>query len=827
MDRYPSSTTGRPDAPWVQGSVNYQRTNNPEFGEELQQAEAWDGQPTWHPQNTFIPEAGVQDGAASLAHGNAYVDQKAQDFIQDFSLTTALPNPEGAPVFSRAVPPSQDSHEAELGPQPPLNPTQFRGGYYPGSVQRSVEPSYNPDVYGPSTGIPGPLPPIAETSAQYIGYGLPGVNQLYSAQPRTPGQWLPPPDIIQSYNPATGQLYSSIESPYGLYPDPPATRFSQTPYAIPPGPATGPDAGLTLAQPPRSRLTRSSQNPNAAGSTPRQPRRSTRSNVQRAPIEHAQQEVSTAGPSTTTQTFRKVSHQRDQKTHEAPETMPEYVYVPFPELVKQMNIRVPQPFGKFSEDTRSYEFLYDADGQLAPGKEYTAEQLQRFIARRVKDCEVDANGEKKFRIWIQTPPSQSTKRMNHSGVDPKCRLKGCLVTRRTINAGWVRAAFDDFSIYAEQGHKDPLKVAGVVHLYCLENKILTPKEMLDLHDRKIFRPDDRELSGESKNPIQLERESGKAVLDCFEGWFKAARRVVPDGFWSNHKQSLSWALNKYHVSHQPNGRALHRLRGKKEGDIRKTIDVHLGDLSVYIEGVIADRDQKRAEKAAERAAERAVEQAEETSEDVIENTEIAESSTNANKKKKKNGKAAQKQAAQPPRRRNNDSETQETKAGPSTETKEPKIVTEPLSEQDETLISDILCLEEDDYLYKLTDYNDETPVLPGSPSLCFDLDSEPEWKIDPNLQPAANTMPPPPPREPQPQVPKSNTRKRSLHDPAEGSSSRSKRARTAAPQPPISTAGVSAPPQTQPVSESAGIKRHADEDDDDLYEGPVIKKMRQ
>ncbi|KAG5929856.1 hypothetical protein E4U53_002354 [Claviceps sorghi] len=126
------------------------------------------------------------------------------------------------------------------------------------------------------------------------------------------------------------------------------------------------------------------------------------------------------------------------------------------------------------------KFIYLEDAQLAY-REYSTEDIKLYLAQ----CP------RKYILWVQSEPSQSShRRHNRNGKpldeDSKCRWAGCPIKGRAV-VGLYRVAFDEFPAQTSQGIKDPYKVAMLMHLWCFE-QILDP---VVYYSRRLLLPDTR------------------------------------------------------------------------------------------------------------------------------------------------------------------------------------------------------------------------------------------------------------------------------------------------------------------------------------------------
>ena len=119
-------------------------------------------------------------------------------------------------------------------------------------------------------------------------------------------------------------------------------------------------------------------------------------------------------------------------------------------------------------------FEYNQFGELAPGKVYTAAELERFIFLHplhntpIGYCPKQSG----LTLWIQRAPVDSERRSSCPAA-ARCRFKGCPTPYNLIEQGQVRVAFDEQT--RKFPYHDPQRNAGYIHLYCLEQAVNFPK----------------------------------------------------------------------------------------------------------------------------------------------------------------------------------------------------------------------------------------------------------------------------------------------------------------------------------------------------------------
>ncbi|PHH78118.1 hypothetical protein CDD80_7358 [Ophiocordyceps camponoti-rufipedis] len=254
-----------------------------------------------------------------------------------------------------------------------------------------------------------------------------------------------------------------------------------------------------------------------------------------------------------------------------------------PSIVYKQPNKLPrsEPFGPKAPDGRVL-FTYTKDGQLAEDRVYTKEELQIYLdARRCV-------------LWIQQAPSQCAARLQID--DRRCRWDDCPVASRVIGSGWYRVVFDEYPQLTTKGGKDPFKVAGMMHLWCFEQCF----DIVDLFLVNRLRPDTRILPRELNNPMSINRDSDRDIVKkALDPWLKKRadhrQKHGPETMPRQHEASLSYRLSKHHVENQTGARQKARDvrnvgRSWKE---RTTIDVHMGDLQVFVNHCVYKKNAKR------------------------------------------------------------------------------------------------------------------------------------------------------------------------------------------------------------------------------------------
>ncbi|KAI8721216.1 hypothetical protein NCS52_00568400 [Fusarium sp. LHS14.1] len=229
-------------------------------------------------------------------------------------------------------------------------------------------------------------------------------------------------------------------------------------------------------------------------------------------------------------------------------------------------------------------FEYTELGQWVDHMEFSAAELRHYL----ENCPRRRDP----KIFVQQPPAQANCRQQE--MDRRCRYAQCPVDSKIIRPGFLRVAFDEYHELTSTGKKDPFKVAGCMHLWCFEQCV----DPYEFWFRGKLVPDDRNLPKEQKNLMALNRDTDRAIVNkAFLRWMSIQANLpgLPE-IPRDHQDSLTYALVKHHLDNQVTARQTcrdRRNKGKAEED-RNTLDVHLGDLSVYARKCIEIKARKRA-----------------------------------------------------------------------------------------------------------------------------------------------------------------------------------------------------------------------------------------
>ncbi|PTB59075.1 hypothetical protein M431DRAFT_516224 [Trichoderma harzianum CBS 226.95] len=283
--------------------------------------------------------------------------------------------------------------------------------------------------------------------------------------------------------------------------------------------------------------------------------------------------ASTKGKSPPSLCSRKISLNRAAKKRGDPSCDPSLCYASDSTKIT--------PWGSLSWNGQ-HLFSYTSKGQWLRDRCFTKQQFREYADNCGKDIV----------FWVQQAPTQCNHRLEPE--DRICRWANCPVANRTITAGWLRVAFDEFPHLTSSGVRDPLKCAGSVHLWCFE-QIFNP---LEFHISGRLRPEDRQFPFEDKSVVTLEKLTDAGIIrEAYQPWFEQ-RMFSPYQQPRDYRDSLSYRLTKYHIENQTAARQKARSKRnvtKSEGE-RRTIDVHMGDLKMFVEATNRVRRTKKIKK---------------------------------------------------------------------------------------------------------------------------------------------------------------------------------------------------------------------------------------
>ncbi|EHK15374.1 uncharacterized protein TRIVIDRAFT_207115 [Trichoderma virens Gv29-8] len=229
----------------------------------------------------------------------------------------------------------------------------------------------------------------------------------------------------------------------------------------------------------------------------------------------------------------------------------------------------PEGRNQSSLGTQKHLFTYTPKGQWLRDRCFTKEQLREYADNCGKDTV----------FWVQQAPTQCNHRLEPE--DRMCRWANCPVANRTITAGWLRVAFDEFPHLTSSGARDPLKCAGSLHLWCFE-QIFDPTEF---HLCGRLRPEDRQFPFEDKSVVTLEKLTDAGIIrEAYQPWFEQNMFSLNQQP-REYRDSLSYRLTKYHIENQTAARQKARSKRNDTKSVgeRRTIDVHLGNLKMFVE----------------------------------------------------------------------------------------------------------------------------------------------------------------------------------------------------------------------------------------------------
>ncbi|UKZ77142.1 hypothetical protein TrVFT333_004860 [Trichoderma virens FT-333] len=254
---------------------------------------------------------------------------------------------------------------------------------------------------------------------------------------------------------------------------------------------------------------------------------------------------------------QKVSFNRAAKQRGDPSCDPSLCYASDPSKIA--------PWGSMTWNGQ-HLFTYTPKGQWLRDRCFTKEQLREYADNCGKDTV----------FWVQQAPTQCNHRLEPE--DRMCRWANCPVANRTITAGWLRVAFDEFPHLTSSGARDPLKCAGSLHLWCFE-QIFDPTEF---HLCGRLRPEDRQFPFEDKSVVTLEKLTDAGIIrEAYQPWFEQ-RMFSLNQQPREYRDSLSYRLTKYHIENQTAARQKARSKRNDTKSVgeRRTIDVHLGNLKI-------------------------------------------------------------------------------------------------------------------------------------------------------------------------------------------------------------------------------------------------------
>ncbi|KAF2843675.1 hypothetical protein M501DRAFT_994681 [Patellaria atrata CBS 101060] len=240
----------------------------------------------------------------------------------------------------------------------------------------------------------------------------------------------------------------------------------------------------------------------------------------------------------------------------------------------------------------SYKFKYNKFGELEQ-KIFSVEKLRQFLFEhpKTKDCEL--------KLWIQKSPADSARRypFPHSN---KCRFADCpmqVYQTGTILHGHYRIAFDE-KWFKYRDNSDPFRMAGYVHLYCLERFMDFPKICRKL-DIEV---DERFLVSEpnARFAATLNGSSEAGIARTFIDLCKRRKldKEFPDyprhnefhrGEQKPHEYTLTRAMNYERISKRPTAQVKEFERRGLQGS---HVLIHMGDLEMFCLAKLARKEVK-------------------------------------------------------------------------------------------------------------------------------------------------------------------------------------------------------------------------------------------
>lgn len=252
------------------------------------------------------------------------------------------------------------------------------------------------------------------------------------------------------------------------------------------------------------------------------------------------------------------------------------------------------PLGNW-QSNRGTSFAYNEYGELhAPS--FHASEIQDFIYNHPFNTYAQQQGN--LTLWIQKVPGDSSKRFETLHGD-KCRFYECpagVYKHATIGQGAFRVALDEqWACHGDA--RDPMHVAGYLHLYCAERFL----DFKDITRRFDVRCDDRDLPKEPTGEWMagLGRETPEArfaksfVSACKTGdmrdWPEYPPHLHHDPTAEKaHGGTLTCALNKAKI--ETTGHSKMEMM-RRRGFNRTNFFVNLGDLQMQVN---AQRDRTKA-----------------------------------------------------------------------------------------------------------------------------------------------------------------------------------------------------------------------------------------
>lgn len=227
------------------------------------------------------------------------------------------------------------------------------------------------------------------------------------------------------------------------------------------------------------------------------------------------------------------------------------------------------------ETDGSHMFSYDNDGPLSSDLTFDGTEIRLFLNTCPRGPVV----------WVQQAPAQCNNRLLPG--ESKCRYIHCPDPKRTILAGWLRAAFDENPELTSSGFKDPFKVSMAMHLWCFEQCV----DPMEAYMQGRLAADERQFPCELKNPMAINKDTDTHIVrECFEPWFGSRfnewqQRGARPRHLAPYESSLSHALVCYHLDNQIRSRQRTRnsRNSSKQETNHITIDVHKGDLALFLE----------------------------------------------------------------------------------------------------------------------------------------------------------------------------------------------------------------------------------------------------
>ncbi|KAK3369209.1 hypothetical protein B0T24DRAFT_356698 [Lasiosphaeria ovina] len=243
-------------------------------------------------------------------------------------------------------------------------------------------------------------------------------------------------------------------------------------------------------------------------------------------------------------------------------------------------------------------FVYDQRGtELAQNKFYRRTELAKFFVQH-PDQQEPVRLHRRLTLWIQNTPAQLNTRYLNNSSSSKCRWRDCPDPTHTIQKGFWRVAFDEYSGHTTQNHTDPYLNAGYMHLYCFEKAFdlgyLIHHAPRDYGFRIL--PDNRHFPREERNAASLKRDHPE-MSAVYEKWLnEQSQRSFPPGYTGFEqinvpdKDRLWSRLTEEHLRRESKTRDTTRKTRPGTGN---HIAFHRGNLEMMVKTKQAEKASKK------------------------------------------------------------------------------------------------------------------------------------------------------------------------------------------------------------------------------------------